>query len=203
MKEEGFKIKRNAESVAQFNDNGDVIVQSDLIFLGGGAENDSSRKSSAIFVEASTDVNEKLQLKGAARFENLKSENTFNPKISARYKASDNLVLRGSLSTSFREPSLVQLSSDLVSLQGLSDNGSTAFIRVAVASNTNLKPEESDNMNFGAIWTPNEQTSLTLDYWAIDYKDVITIENAQGKLNADPNGPDIFRSVGTLSLIHI
>ena len=198
LKEEGFKIKRNAESVAQFNDNGDVTVQSDLIFLGGGAENDSSRKSSAIFVEASTDVNEKLQLKGAARFENLKSENTFNPKISARYKASDNLVLRGSLSTSFREPSLVQLSSDLVSLQGLSDNGSTAFIRVAIASNANLKPEESDNMNFGAIWTPNEQTSLTLDYWAIDYKDVITIENAQGKLNADPNGPDIFRSVGTL-----
>ena len=86
----------------------------------------------------------------------------------------------------------------LVSLQGLSDNGSTAFIRVAIASNANLKPEESDNMNFGAIWTPNEQTSLTLDYWAIDYKDVITIENAQGKLNADPNGPDIFRSAGTL-----
>jgi len=198
FKEESFKIQRNAASIAQFNDNGDVIVQSDLIFLGGGAENDTSRKSRAIFVETSTDVNDKLQLKGALRYESLDSEKTLNPKISARYKVSDNLILRGSLSSSFREPSLVQLASDLVSLQGLSDNGSTAFIRVAVASNSNLQPEESDNMNFGAIWTPNEQTSLTLDYWAIDYKDVITIENAQGKLNADPNGPDIKRSVGTL-----
>ena len=205
FKDESFKIRRNAESVAQFNDNGDVIVQSDLIFLGGGGENSASRNSSALFVEASTDVNEKLQLKAAARYESLESDNAFNPKISARYQASDNLVLRGSLSTSFREPSLVQLASDLVSLQGLQDFdengnpvGGTAFIRVAVASNANLTPEESDNMNLGAIWTPNDQTSLTVDYWAIDYTDVITIENAQGKILANPNGPDIKRSVGTL-----
>jgi iron complex outermembrane receptor protein len=205
FKEETFKIRRNADSIAQFNDNGDVIVNSDLIFLGGGGENDDSKNSSAIFVEASTDVNEKLQLKGAVRYESLENDNPINPKISARYQASDNLVLRGSLSTSFREPSLVQLNSDLVSLQGLQDykadgttNGGTAFIRVAVASNADLVPEESDNMNFGAIWTPNDQTSLTVDYWAIDYKNVITIENAQGKLIADPNGPDIKRSVGTL-----
>ena len=139
------------------------------------------------------------------RYENLDSDNAINPKISARFQATDELVLRGSLSTSFREPSLVQLASDLVSLQGLQDfnedgstNGGTAFIRVAVASNKNLVPEESDNMNFGAIWTPNKQTSLTLDYWAVDYTDVITIENAQGKLIADPNGPDIKRSIGTL-----
>ena len=182
-----------------------MVVNSDLIFLGGGGENDDSKNSSAIFVEASTDVNEKLLLKGAVRYESLENDNPINPKISARYQASDNLVLRGSLSTSFREPSLVQLNSDLVSLQGLQDfnadgttNGGTAFIRVAVASNADLVPEESDNMNFGAIWTPNDQTSLTVDYWAIDYKNVITIENAQGKLIADPNGPDIKRSVGTL-----
>ncbi|MDA7788882.1 TonB-dependent receptor [Gammaproteobacteria bacterium] len=205
FKEETFKIRRNADSISQFNDNGDVIVNSDLIFLGGGSENDDSKNSSAIFVETSTDVNEKLQLKGAVRYESLENDNPINPKISARYQASDNLVFRGSLSTSFREPSLVQLNSDLVSLQGLQDykadgttNGGPAFIRVAVASNADLVPEESDNMNFGAIWTPNDQTSLTVDYWAIDYKNVITIENAQGKLIADPNGPDIKRSVGTL-----
>jgi len=205
LKDESFKIERNDASVAQFNANGDVIVQSDLIFLGGGGENNASRDSSAIFIEASTDASEKLEVNIAARYERLDSDNAFNPKISARYQASENFVLRGSLSTSFREPSLVQLASDLVSLQGLQDFdesgnpvGGTAFIRVAVASNPNLTPEESDNMNFGAIWTPNDQTSLTVDYWAIDYKDVITIENAQGKILANPNGPDIKRSVGTL-----
>ena len=35
---------------------------------------------------------------------------------------------------------------------------------------------------------------MRLDWWQFDYEDVITIENAQGKLNADPNGPDIRRN---------
>ncbi len=45
----------------------------------------------------------------------------------------------------------------------------------------------------GAIWTPNDQTSLSVDYWGIDYENVITIENAQGKIVADPTDPDIKR----------
>ena len=54
-------------------------------------------------------------------------------------------------------------------------------------------------MNIGAIWTPNDQFSAKFDYWSIDYTDVITIESAQGKVIADPNGPDVQRLVdGTL-----
>ena len=41
-------------------------------------------------------------------------------------------------------------------------------------------PEESKNMNLGAVWTPNDQTSVKFDYWSVDYRDVITIESAQG-----------------------
>mgnify|MGYP000023176327 CR=1 FL=1 len=77
-------------------------------------------------------------------------------------------------------------------------NGSVSFIRVAVAKNENLTPEESDNMNFGAIWTPNDQTSVTLDYWTVDYKNVVTLESAQGKIDANPDSTDIIRTNGTL-----
>ena len=28
---------------------------------------------------------------------------------------------------------------------------------------------------------------MRVDYWKFNYKDVITVENAQGKLNADPD----------------
>ena len=188
-----------------FGEDGSITQQSDLIFLGGGLENDSRRDSTAFFVEGAKDVSNKLQVKGAFRFENLDSDSTFNPKVSLRYQQSDNLVLRGSYSTSFREASLVQLDSSLVSLQGIQDfnadgttKGGTAFIRVAVAANPVLTPEESDNLNLGAIWTPNDQTSLSVDYWSIDYKDVITLESAQGKIIANPNGDDIKRINGTL-----
>ena len=54
-------------------------------------------------------------------------------------------------------------------------------------------------MNIGAVWTPNDQFSMKFDYWSINYEDVITIESAQGKVLADPNGPDVVRLVdGTL-----
>lgn len=204
-KNEAFKIARNDESTTLFAEDGSISQQSDLIFLGGGLESKSRRDSTAFFVEAGKDLTDKLSFKGAARFENLDSESTYNPKASLRYQMSDDLVLRGSFSTSFREPSLSQLSSSLVSLQGLQDfnadgtpKGSVSFIRVAVAKNENLTPEESDNMNLGAIWTPNDQTSVTLDYWTVDYKNVVTLESAQGKIIANPESSDIIRTNGTL-----
>ena len=205
MKKEGYNVERNDASKAVFGPDGSITQQSDLIFLGGGLENKDSRNSTAIFAEASKDVSDKLQVIGAARYEQLTSESTFDPKVSMRYQMNDNLVLRGSYSTSFREASLSQLSTSLVSLQGLQDfnadgtrNGSTAFIRVAVAHNPELEPETSTNTNLGAIWTPNDQTSFSVDYWSIDYENVITIENAQGKIIADPTDPDIKRISGTL-----
>ena len=204
-KNEAFKIARNDESTALFAEDGSISQQSDLIFLGGGLESKSRRDSTAFFVEAGKNLTDKLSFKGAARFENLDSESTYNPKASLRYQMSDELVLRGSYSTSFREPSLSQLSSSLVSLQGLQDFnsdgdavGSVSFIRVAVAKNEDLTPEESDNMNLGAIWTPNDQTSVTLDYWTVDYKNVVTLESAQGKIIANPDSTDIIRTNGTL-----
>ena len=204
-KNEAFKIARNDESTTLFAEDGSISQQSDLIFLGGGLESKSRRDSTAFFVEAGKNLTDKLSFKGAARFENLDSESTYNPKASLRYQMSDELVLRGSYSTSFREPSLSQLSSSLVSLQGLQDFnsdgdavGSVSFIRVAIAKNEDLTPEESDNMNLGAIWTPNDQTSVTLDYWTVDYKNVVTLESAQGKIIANPDSTDIIRTNGTL-----
>ena len=98
----------------------------------------------------------RLELRGALRYEELADDSSINPKISARYEVSDELVLRASLSTSFREPSLSQLTSTTIGLQGIQDFdtdgnpvGGTAFIRIAQSNNPNLDPEESDNLNIG------------------------------------------------------
>ena len=70
-KGEGFKITRNDASKAVFGADGSITQQSDLIFLGGGLENNDTRSSRAVFVEAAKDMNEKLQLKAALRYEDL------------------------------------------------------------------------------------------------------------------------------------
>ena len=205
-RKEHHDVARNDDSIAGFDANGNLSEPADLIFLGGGIETTASRAAYAVFAEAAKQASEKVELRGAVRYESLESDSTLNPKVSIRMQANDNLVLRGSVSTSFREPSLSQLNQSSVGLQGIQDFdtsgnpvGQPSFIRIAQAYSTDLIPEESTNMNLGAIWTPNDQLSVKFDYWSIDYRDVITIESAQGKVIADPEGPDVVRLVdGTL-----
>jgi len=206
FKKEEFVVERSENTIVEIGSDGSLVKPADLVFLGGGLESDDSRSSFAMFAEISKDVSDKLQVKTALRFEDLESDSTVNPKISVRYEATDDLILRGSISTSFREASLAQLTSTNVTLQGLQDFdsdgekvGNPSFIRVAQAANADLQPEEATNMNFGAIWSINDNLSLKIDYWNIDYSDLITIESAQGKIVANPNGPDIQRVAGTLS----
>ena len=205
-RKEKHDVKRNDDSITGFDENGNLSVLPDLIFLGGGVESFDSRSAFAIFAEAAKQATDKVELRGAIRYESLRSDSTINPKVSMRIQANDNLVLRASVSTSFREPSLYQLNQSSVGLQGIQDFdtsgspvGNPSFIRITQAHDANLMPEESKNMNLGAVWTPNDQTSVKFDYWSVDYRDVITIESAQGKVIADPNGPDVLRLVdGTL-----
>ena len=206
-RDETFNVARGASSIAQFDADGNITVPADLLFLGGGLESNASRDAMAVFVEGSMDASDKLEIKGALRYEDLETDSSVNPKISFRYQATDNLAMRASFSTSFREASLAQLTSTTIGLQGIQDfntdgtpKGGTTFIRIAQANNPNLNPEESDNMNIGLMWNPTDKLSMKLDYWTIDYTDVITIESAQGKVAANPNDPDVKRtSDGTLT----
>ena len=203
FRDESFDIARGASSIAKFDAAGNITEPADLLFLGGGLESTASRNATALFIEGSMNPSDRLEVKGALRYEDLESDSSVDPKIAFRYQASDELALRASFSTSFREASLAQLTSTNISLQGIQDynadgsaKGGTAFIRIAQANNPNLAPEESDNMNIGAIWNPTDKLSMKLDYWAIDYTNVITIESAQGKVAANPLDPDVKRTAG-------
>lgn len=185
---------------------GDTIP-ADLIFLGGGLPVDESRDAYALFAEANIPLTEKLEANVALRYEDLSTDSSLDPKLSLLYTANDWLTLRASASSAFREPSLVQIYNQETSLQGLVDplaGGGALFVQVNTRGNETLKPETSTNFNFGAVITPNANLSFRLDYWRFEYEDVITIENAQGKLNADPNGPEVLRGPsGALSGINV
>ena len=203
FRDESFDVARGASSIATFDAAGNITQPADLLFLGGGLESTSSRNATALFIEGSMNPSDRLEVKGALRYEDLESDSSVDPKIAFRYQASDELALRASFSTSFREASLAQLTSTNISLQGIQDynadgsaKGGTAFIRIAQANNPNLAPEESENMNIGAMWNPTDKLSMKLDYWAIDYTNVITIESAQGKVAANPLDPDVKRTAG-------
>ena len=213
LRDESIDIDRSANSTVTFDANGNLDQAANMIFLGGGIEVEDSKSAQAIFVEAAANVTDNLEIRGAVRYESLEDDSTVDPKISLRYQATDDLVLRASASSSFREATLAQLYASGVGLQGIQDICGTAgqcvsagvavdvgrpfgqatFIRIAQAANPNLEPEEADNLNIGLIWSPTDSFQAKLDYWAVDYTNVITIESAQGLVNADPTGAQVIR----------
>jgi iron complex outermembrane receptor protein len=196
FRNEGFSISRNDISTQQRDPQTGELQDVDLIFLGGGTEPSASRDSFAAFAEANIPLTDSFEMSVAARYESLESDSSLDPKLALRWQLSDTVVVRGSMSTAFREASLIQQFNRQTSLQGLSDplSSGTLFIRVLTEGDVDLKPETSTNTNLGVVWTPSDNFNMRLDWWQFDYEDVITIENAQGKLNADPNGPDIRRN---------
>ena len=201
FRHEGFSIARNDISTQQRDSVTGALQDVDLIFLGGGTEPSASRDSFAAFAEVSMPLNDSVELNVAARYESLETESSLDPKIALRWQVSDDVVIRGSMSTAFREASLIQQFNRQTSLQGLVDtsvggSSGTLFIRVLTEGDVDLKPETSTNTNLGVVWTPSDNFNMRVDWWQFEYEDVITIENAQGKINADPNrqNPDVRRS---------
>ena len=205
LRQEEFSVLRDKDSRIEFDDQGNISKPADLLFLGGGIEAQAKRDAYAAFAELSISPTDNFDIKIAARYEELENDSTFDPKLSLLYKLTDYLSFRGSISSSFREPSLSQLYSGQVGLQGIQDysdgvpKGGTSFIRIAQNGNNVLSPEESENINLGILWKPIENFDFKMDYWSIDYSNVITIESAQGKVINDPLNSDIKRTIdGTL-----
>jgi iron complex outermembrane receptor protein len=197
---EGYKVDRNDLSTTTRDAEG-VLQPANLTFLGGGTEVDVDRDSWAVFAELLFPITDTFEVTAAVRYENLDSDTSTDPKVALRWAATEELTFRASASTSFREPSLPQIYAADTSLQGIADTDpdtgelatSTNFIRVTSTGSENLTAEQSDNYNAGVIWAPTENIDIRLDYWKIEYKDVIQLESAQGKVLADRCGPDIIR----------
>ena len=207
--EESLKIDYNDLGRAEFDNSGKLIKAADLLFLGGGKNVSSDRTKKAFFTEIKRTFSDNFDLKISGRYEKIGSFSSFDPKISLRFSPLNNLTFRGSVGTSFSTPSMAQLNSSDIQLGGVRDvqNGieqaNTLFVRIVQVGNPDLDPATSTNANFGLIWDISENLNFAMDYWTIDYKDRLELEDAQTKLFSDPNGPDVTRNqFGTLVAVN-
>ena len=207
--DESLKIDYNDLGRAEFDNSGKLIKAADLLFLGGGKNVSSDRTKKAFFTEIKRTFSDNFDLKISGRYEKIGSFSSFDPKISLRFSPLNNLTFRGSVGTSFSTPSMAQLNSSDIQLGGVRDvqNGieqaNTLFVRIVQVGNPDLDPATSTNANFGLIWDISENLNFAMDYWTIDYKDRLELEDAQTKLFSDPNGPDVTRNqFGTLIAVN-
>ena len=157
-------------------------------FPGIRAENAStnSRFNLGAYVDASFDITEAFLLNAAVRAEKYSDYgSSFVWKASSRYKLADNkVVLRASVSTGFRAPSLHQIYAQstqagffngLVQLSGLFNNRSKQAFLLGIPK---LKEEESTNITAGIGFNPSRNFSATLDYYNIKIDDRIVLSSS-------------------------
>lgn len=199
---EQFEIFAGEEgSWATYDTNGQVIVdkntQSPPIdpisgeprpggsqgFPGYSPENvvNKSRNNFSLYTDAELDVTKALMVSGAVRFENYSDfGSTLNGKLASRLKLTDNINLRGSVSTGFRAPSLAQIYYNL-RFTNFSSSGATEVI---LSSNnspitkafgiSNLNEEKALNGSLGVTANFGDFTA-TVDGYLINVKDRIVL----------------------------
>ena len=147
-----------------------------------GDVTDAERDSWAGYVDVEVDFTDRFMMGFAARYEDYSDfGTTLDGKIAAGFRASDTVLLRGSVSTGFRAPSLQQkyFSSTIT------DFISGEPVDVVIASNDselarlagvpNLTEETSQSATLGLTWTPRDNVSVTLDLYRIDIDDRIVL----------------------------
>lgn len=172
----------------------DLANQDSFTFVIGNPDIDGSQDVWAAFGELALPVNDELDVQIAVRYEDYGGTigSTVDPKLAVSWRASDEFSLRGSVSTSFRAPTVFLAQGGSTSLQQVVDpvQGAQAFVAVRTSGNEDLKPEESTAYNIGFSYEPFRDLSLEVDYWNFEFEDLIIQENAQALLNADPRDTD-------------
>ena len=152
----------------------------------------------AFFAEALTYFGDRAELQIAARHEQYdRAGGSTDPKIAAQIFATDRLSLRASWGTSFQAPSVFQAAGNTSSRtltdpfrfdgQGVGQctidssgeivNRGDNFAVATVLRGGGLSPQTARLANFGLLLQPTANAAVSLDYWTLDYTDVI----AQGR----------------------
>lgn len=181
--EDGLLITNPATQVIATDSNGDDLPGGAQGFPGYSPDNevDRSRSNVGVYFDSEFNFTDKFLVGAALRFEDYSDfGSTFNFKLASRFKANDNLTLRGSISSGFRAPSLAQLYYNLkftnivngVSLPSLlSANNSTVTRAFGIEQ---LKEETAFNSSIGFTYKTGGFTA-TIDAYSISVDDRIIL----------------------------
>ena len=183
------------------------------------ADTTGERETNSIFAEFIIPITENVESQIALRHEDPDdTDSSTVGKLALGWNVSENVSLRGSFSTSFRVPNLIQKNQLYVTRYGNVDDavgeyigGSNSFAlddRYQLQSfrigNPDLKPEESDNYSLGIVWTPEivEGLMLTYDSWEIEKENTIVLLGRSNQvvndlinlINYGPNNCDAYNN---------
>lgn len=161
-----------------------------------GDAGDYSRHNVAAYVEADTDVTERLLVSLAGRWEDYSDfGSTTNGKLALRYQLGGGVALRASASTGFHAPALAQQYFSSTSSRTLNNavTGLPEYVLVRTApvdsvearalGARDLDPEKATNLTAGLTWGIAGLTA-SLDVYRIDIDDRIFLSTTSSTARA-------------------
>ncbi len=178
-------------------------------FAGASPQNSGkfNRYNIGGYLSVDYDVTDAFLLSGTVRTENYSDfGNAFVYKFSSRYKVSDALTFRGSVSSGFRAPTLHQIFTQKaqysfipgqgIQVGGLINNVSTQAKLLGIPQ---LDAETSNNFTVGVGGKIANKLSYTIDYYNISVKDRIVLGTEIGPTGDATNQLDILLANNNLS----
>lgn len=170
-----------------------LVAQQGLVSTLGASDAAADRTQYAGYAEVNLPLTDSLDLITALRYDHYSDfGGDTNPKMSLRYKASDDLILRASWSTGFRAPSLSELGAGTSISSAYIDCGNGAPYNALCGSfgaqtgelefdqetlgNKGLDAESSEAYNAGLSWNLTDDFNVTLDYWRYEHTDIVDVD---------------------------
>ena len=145
-----------------------------------------SRDVTSLFAEFQIPVTESINAQLAVRNEDFSDfGDTTVGKLAVGWEVAPWMTLRGSFSTAFRAPNIIQINEKIVarsgtrydraafrvnevqSVENVIDSDSRYTIQRVATGAKGLEAEESDNTSFGVVLTPMDGLIVTVDAWTI------------------------------------
>lgn len=151
----------------------------------------ANRKSYGLFAELNAPLTKTFEVNGAVRYDHYNDfGDTTNGKLSAKWRPATGLLIRGSIGTGFKAPTVPQLKAatqsfgvtsspydctpDLASVAqslGAQCQPRGRQYDVVAGGNALLKPEKSRQGTVGIVFEPMRELSLGADLWWVGIRD--------------------------------
>ena len=163
---------------------GDILGQ-------GITTTDGKRDSTALYGEFALPITRAIEMQVAARHDRYSDfGNTTNPKVGIKIKPVNAILLRANWGKGFRAPSLPEISPSVATFfTGVIDPVTNTAVNISgvFAGNPSLRPEKSESATAGIIFEPNQNFSVGLNWYKIEWKDQVASPSFQSIVNSgDP-----------------
>jgi len=183
-----------------------ALETGDIAGLGGATPPvDQDRKINSAFGELVVPIAKGLEGNASVRGDHYSDVgNSTTYKLSAKWQPTSMVAVRGSYGTGFRAPTLVDLWQPQVlgSSEQFNDpaTGQTDLqVNSLTGGNPNLKPEKSKQGSIGLVLQPLQNASVSLDYFNLKIKDIISTPSAQEVVSRFRAGDPAFAGLVTLT----